>query len=145
MKPFLHGPTVGLHATDALAPAGPGAWLDAGPQGMDEILMEGRALADGRPLLVVGLAGIDWIHRTATLCAGRHPAAGAPAKAPASHVAEALGLVLRYAVAELALETLHAEARQEEVKEILRAYGFRETAQAGGFLSFQAPDPLAPP
>lgn len=149
MRPFLRGAHATLHPTaapDAPAPAGPRAWLDAGPAapGQDEIFMEAR-LPDGAPFALVGLAAIDWIERTARLCAGPLDATAAPPAAAPGPLADALGLVLRYARDELALERIEAQPGPRAPLGLLDALGFAPAAEgqvAGALRVLDFPDPL---
>ena len=139
MRPFLAGARVGLHATAARVPVGPGAWLDPGAraEGQDEIHHGVRQAGASEEAGVVGLTCVDWAAHAARLCGG------GDALAPAER-AEALRLAVRYAFDELNLDRLDAAPTGRDVDALLRALGFREAGPDGALRIVRAGAPAHP-
>lgn len=145
MSVFLRGAHAALHPpanADASAPLGPDAWLDAGPAapGIDEILMEARPVQgqNAGPVALVGLTTIDWVGRTARLCAA--PTGGG--NADPALLQDALDLVVRYAREELALERVEAAPTAKTPQGLLDALRFDAPKAEGAPRVLVFPDPL---
>lgn len=118
MSVFLRGHGVTLHPSDAPAPHGADAWLDPGPRGPahDEIVLALRD-AEGAEAGTCGLTAIDWLARSARLCAGGPRLSGQALGASAL-------LLARYAFDELNLDLVEAVPTRETAVGPLRAAGF---------------------